>query len=114
MGTRAGIRFADEWGDSYHVYRGHDGVPENVLPDIQAAIDKAKGRWDGSEVGCLVTLFLTMHWNVDKSRLPDYELTKGFHGDESYRFNVRWQQAEGHKGMGSPPGKWVASMLGGV
>lgn len=92
MGTRATILFKSEY-DEFHVYRGHDGYPENVIADIEATIEKAKGRWSGSEGELLVTLFLAMHYDFDKDRLPYYNITAGVHGDESYRYLVIWNSA---------------------
>lgn len=94
MSTRATIRFTDG-DDEYFVYRSHDGFPDNILADLEELTKKAKGRWSGSEIGCLVTLFLAMGYDYNKSRLPYYELTTSFHGDESYQFWVIWNDAAG-------------------
>lgn len=92
MGTRATIRFKDKW-DEFFVYRGNDGFPENVLKDIKEVIEAKKKSWSGSECGVLATCFLG--WNFDKKeRLPDYELTKSFHGDESYRYFVDYNEKD--------------------
>lgn len=99
MSTRATIRFRDAY-DTFFVYRGHDGHPENVLPDIESVIEKAKGRWSGSECGTFVTLFLGTHFR-ENQRLPDYEMTSEFHGDESYRYFVEWNPDEK---------KWIARL----
>lgn len=88
MSTRATIKFTDE-NEIFFVYRGHDGFPENILPDISNAIQKSKGRWSEPMVYMLVTFFIGMHFDIEK-RLPDYEITSGFHGDESYRYSVAW------------------------
>lgn len=93
MGTRATIQFKDR-GETYFVYRGHDGYPENVEADIKEVLQKIKGRWSEPELGTLVTCFLTMLFNPEKERLPDYELTPCFHGDESYRYFVEWDDKE--------------------
>lgn len=88
MGTRATIRFK-EGDDEYFVYRGHDGYPEIVKTDIESFLKAIKGRWSEPELGTLVTCFLG--WYFDKTlRLPDYELTTCFHGDESYCYYVEW------------------------
>lgn len=50
MSTRASIRFIDEYADVIYVYRGHDGFPEIVEPDIDRVLSIASGRWSGSEV----------------------------------------------------------------
>jgi hypothetical protein len=89
MSTRATIRFSDS-DDEYFVYRGHDGYPNNILSDLEEVIKKSNGRWSGSEIGCLVTLFLAMGYDYNTKRLPYYELTTSFHGDESYRYWVTW------------------------
>jgi hypothetical protein len=91
MGTRATIRFK-EGDEEYYVYRGHDGYPENVDRDIREVLELIKGRWSGSEVGTLVSFFLG-HFFEEKQRLPDYDLTPSFHGDESYRYYVEWDSA---------------------
>lgn len=93
MGTRATIKFT-EGEDLYYIYRGHDGYPENVLADIEATIKEADGRWGNPEIGCLVTLFLAMGYDFKKMRLPYYDLTSCFHGDESYRYFVNWNNKE--------------------
>ena len=98
MSTRMTIQFQDEFGDTFHVYRHCDGFPEDRLPEIQKVIEKAKGRWSGSEVGMLVSMFLGEMY-VKGQRLPDYELTPEFHGDESYKYYVRYID-----------GEWVASV----
>ena len=88
MGTRATIQFKDR-GDIFYVYRGHDGHPENVLADIEKVISETKGRWSGAETELLVTCLL-MGANNPNSRIPDYNITGSFHGDESYRYYVEW------------------------
>jgi hypothetical protein len=93
MGTRATIKFSDD-EEVYFVYRGHDGFPDNVLSDITATLEKAKGRWSNPELGCLVTLFLAMGYDYEKHRLPFYDLTTSFHGDERYRYYVDWDGKE--------------------
>lgn len=98
MSTRATIEFTD--GDEiYYVYRGHDGFPKNILQDIKACIEKSKGRWSNPELGTLVTLMLAMHWDWQKTRLPDYEMTSTFHGDDSYRYYVKWNGKEYEYGV---------------
>ena len=92
MSTRATIKFTD--GDeTFFVYRGHDGFPENILPDISAAIQKSRGRWSEPMCCMLVTFFLGMHFDIEK-RLPNYEITSDWHGDESYRYSVSWVESE--------------------
>ena len=88
MGTRATIRFKDEY-EEYYVYAGHDAYPENVIPDIESVIKKKKNSWSGSECGSLVSCFLGEAYEPDK-RIPFYELTKGWHGDESFKYSVEW------------------------
>jgi len=88
MGTRATIRFKDEY-EEYYVYAGHDGYPENVLNNIEHIIDKKEKSWSGSECGTLVSCFLGQAHEENK-RLPFYEMTTGFHGDESYKYFVNW------------------------
>ena len=88
MGTRATIRFKYD-DEEYYVYRGHDGYPENVDKDIKEVLEKIKGRWSEPELGTLATFFLGYYFDP-KMRLPDYELTPSFHGDESYKYYVTW------------------------
>jgi hypothetical protein len=89
MSTRATIKFTD--GDeTYYVYRHCDGFPDIVIHDIQYSIDKSNGRWSGAETGCLVTMFLALNYDPDKKRLPEYHISSGFAGDESYRYLVKW------------------------
>ena len=93
MSTRATIKFTDECGDSFYVYRGHDGFPDIILPDIKTTIDKATGRWGGSGIGQLLSLFFGEAYR-GKSRIQEYELTTDFHGDESYRYFVDFVDKE--------------------
>ena len=89
MSTRATIEFKAD-GESIFVYRHCDGFPDVIIPDIEAAIEKARGRWSEPEPGILVTMFLAMHYDPDKSRLPDYWVSTGVAGDESYLYRVVW------------------------
>jgi hypothetical protein len=100
MSTRATIRFKDRW-DEYYVYRGHDGHPENVLADIDETIALAKGRWSGSGIGQLISLFLATSGDV-RQRIQDYEITTAFHGDESFRYFVNWDDDKG---------QWVSGVI---
>jgi hypothetical protein len=93
MSTRATIKFQDKW-DTYYVYRHCDGFPENILPDIKDTIKSCNGRWSCSELGQLVSCFLGKNYN-DKSRIQDYEITPCFHGDESYKYYVKWIDDKG-------------------
>lgn len=88
MSTRATIQFSDTF-DTFFVYRHSDGHPQNVIADLESVIEKARGRWSGSECGTLVSFFLGSHFK-ENERLPDYEMTSAFHGDESYRYFVKW------------------------
>ncbi|KAA0888721.1 hypothetical protein [Oryzomonas rubra] len=73
------------------MYRGHDGHPENVLADIEEVLEKVKGRWSGPECELLVTFFLGVtFFKSANSRVPDYQITSSFHGDESYRYYVEY------------------------
>ena len=90
MGTRATIKFIDDY-EEYYLYRGHDGFPDIVMNDLYKIIDKKKNSWSGSECGTLVSCFLGETYNLD-NRLPDYELTAGFHGEESYIYEVIWSK----------------------
>lgn len=92
MSTRATIRFKDEY-DEYFVYRHSDGFPEIILPHLQELIDKSRGRWSGSELGTMVAFFFGLRFDINK-RLPDYDLTASFHGDESYQYYFDWNVAE--------------------
>lgn len=90
MSTRATIEFTDG-GHKFYVYRGHDGFPDVILPDIKKVIDLTRNRWSEPEVELLVTAFIGVYFKVEK-RLPDYEITEAFHGDESYKYYVRWNK----------------------
>lgn len=89
MSTRATIRFSDEFDTEFYVYRHSDGYPDSILPDIGEALAKAERRWSGSGCGILVSFFIGLHFR-ENERLPSYELTSAFHGDESYRYYVEW------------------------
>jgi len=88
MSTRATIQFKDRY-NTFYVYRHCDGFPENILPDIETVVEKAKGRWSDPECGMLVSFFLGTHFK-EKNRMPDYEMTSSWHGDESYRYHVEF------------------------
>jgi hypothetical protein len=103
MSTRATIEFCDEYGDKFYIYRGHDGFPETVLADLRKVINKAKGRWSGGgSMGLLISMFFGEMYN-GKLRLQDYELTTGFHGDESYEYLVTYKASD----------FWIAEVVGG-
>ena len=87
MSTRATIEFSDHM-KKFYAYRHCDGYPEQVMPDIMSAIKKSRGLWGEPEVGLLVSFFIGLHFRHEQ--LPDYEFTSGFHGDESYRYFVRY------------------------
>jgi len=91
MSTRATIIFSCD-DEEYYAYRHSDGFPENVQEDIRDAIRTAKGRWSEPELGLFVTLFLAKGYDYNKDRLPDYEITPCFHGDESYRYYCRYNK----------------------
>lgn len=93
MSTRATIKFSD--GDEqYYVYRDCDGFPENILPDLRRSIDVQEAcRYGSAECGMLVTHFLGLTYVVNV-RVPDYEITKCFHSDESFRYYVTWDNKE--------------------
>lgn len=92
MSTRCTIRFRYD-DEEFFVYRHSDGFPDIVIPDIEAAIEKSNGRWLVC-ASLLVTLFLADNFDSQKDRLPEYEITSGFHGDESYLIHVDWNEAE--------------------
>lgn len=89
MSTRATIKISDNH-QGFYIYRGCDGMPENVLPDIQEVLAKIKGRWSEPEPELVVTAFLTLKWDFNKERIPDYMITSNFHGDESYDYYIKW------------------------
>lgn len=88
MSTRATIQFSDEY-DTFFVYRHCDGYPESVMPDLQSVIERTARSWSGSECGTLVSVFLGLQFR-ENERLPRYEMTSGWHGDESYQYHVEW------------------------
>jgi len=92
MATRAIIRFKDE-KDEYYVYAGHDGYPTNILPEIESIIQKAHRKRVFAGCGCLVAWFLGETYE-ESNAMPFYEMTSGFHGDESYRYLVDWDAKE--------------------
>jgi hypothetical protein len=96
ISTRATIEFREPypWGDTYYVCRHCGGFPENIVRDFNAAFKKSKGRWSGQELGFFVTLFLAMHYNYNEERLPGYEITSGFHGNECYKYYVEFDDVE--------------------
>jgi len=90
MGTRATIKFTDDYGTSYFVYRGHDGFPDVIRPDIEKAIEITTRRFKGSsEIGQLLSIFFGETYSQTR-RVQEYELTEDFHGDESYKYYVEF------------------------
>lgn len=89
MPTRATIEFSDH-RKKFYVYRHFGGYPEQVMPDIMSAIEKSRGLWGEPEVGLLVSFFIGLH--SKEERIPDYEITSGFHEDENYRYFVKYNQ----------------------
>ena len=88
MSTRATIQFKDR-DEVYFVYRHCDGFPEDVLPDIEAAINR-NSLLSGVQAGHLVSLLLGMTFRPGE-RVQSYEMTTSFHGDESYIYFVEWK-----------------------
>jgi len=95
MSTRANIRFEDG-SDFICIDRSHDGFPENVLQDIQQAIDLCEHRFSGEETGQLVSAFLGLHFDRNR-RVQTYELCIGYEraGDESYCYRVYYCRESG-------------------
>ena len=92
MGTRATIEINDSYGGIFYVYRGHDGFPEIIIPDVQAAIDLLESRnFRGAEASHLTTVLLGRQYDEQNS-VPDYEITSGWHGDESYRYACHYDK----------------------
>ena len=89
MSTRATIKFSDDL-ETYFVYRHCDGFPEDVEPDVLAAIERNK-HLSGSNAGHLVSVLLGMTFRPNE-RVQSYEMTTGFHGDESYQYFVQWDE----------------------
>lgn len=92
MGTRASIKITDR-NDTFWVYRGHDGFPENILPDLQKVAEDITLRVSGPDAAMFTTRLIA-EWNHEKYRLPNYELTTGRHGDESYDYTCRWDETQ--------------------
>ena len=92
MSTRANIKFSDKW-DTFYLDRSHDGFPDNILPDINEAIEGCRGRWSGSELGQLVTFFLGIHFDR-KTRIQNYEPCSGPAGDVNHQYWVKWDSGK--------------------
>jgi hypothetical protein len=91
MGTRASIKFTDGH-ETFFVYRGHDGFPEVVRPDIEKALLKHEQNvFHAPECGLLVATFFGVNYKPEQ-RLQDYEMTTSVHGDESYRYEIAWHE----------------------
>jgi len=102
MSTRATIKFSDG-NDEYFIYRHHDGYPDgDIIPDLEKTILKTKGRWSDPDVGMMTTAFLCMNNDFEKERIPSYEITPCFHGDESYIYHLTWNEKTD---------KWECGML---
>jgi len=93
MSTRATIEFKDG-SEKVYIYRGHDGFPEDILPDIERAIKiNIQSRFGSAEIGQLIAVFLGETYEP-KTRVQNYEITTAFHGDESYRYFVEYNDNE--------------------
>lgn len=92
MSTRATIKFAYD-DEEYYVYRHCDGYPDWIFSDFRKVKSAAKRRWSEPELGMFVTFFLGYLFDKNKT-LPDYEITPCFHGDESYRYYVTFNNGE--------------------
>ena len=97
MSTGATITVEDESGTKFYIFRSHDAFPDIVLPDLQATIEKAKGRWDGSEIGQIMAIFMGLT-NCPKSRIQDYEIYPE-EMDGCYSYQLKYID-----------GEWVASV----
>ena len=91
MSTRATINICDGQ-ENYFVYRHCDGFPDIIEPDILAAIERNK-LLSGSNPGHLVSVLLGMTFRP-KERVQNYEMTTAFHGDESYKYFVKWNDKD--------------------
>jgi hypothetical protein len=91
MSTRATIMISAP-EETYFIYRHCDGFPNTVLPDIHDAV-KRNSLVAGPAAGHLVALLFGAAYDKAE-RVQNYEMTTGFHGDESYRFLVRWDKRE--------------------
>jgi hypothetical protein len=89
MSTRATIKFSNR-DETYFVYRHCDGFPDIILEDIKDTIELSENRWSEPQLGLLVTLFLAKGYEFKEERLPNYEITNCFHGDESYKYFIEW------------------------
>lgn len=92
MGTRATIEIRDEFGDCFYVYRGHDGFPETILPDVQGAIDLLAARRFGSPSADHLTTVLIGRLYDEKKSVPSYIITDGWHGDESFKYACHYDK----------------------
>ena len=92
MRTRATIEIKDKEGDTFYVYRGHGGTPENVLPDLARVIAcLANPGFCSPEVAHSVTVLLG-ELCAPRQRVPTYEITYGWHEDESYRYKCHYDK----------------------
>ena len=95
MSTRATIRIGS--GDEvYYLYRHSDGHPDNVLSDIGNVVVTLNRRCvhTNDDPAMIATAMVAYGWRFDATRLPNYEITSAFHGDESYRYYIRWDKAQ--------------------
>lgn len=97
MSTSATITFEDEFGVKFHIFRSHDAFPDVILPDLQETIEKAKGRWDGSEIGQMIAIFMGITYRPD-SRIQDYEIYPQ-EMDGSYSYQLKYID-----------GSWISSL----
>ena len=88
MSTRATIKLSDG-SETYYIYRHCDGYPECIMADIKKVINISKDRWSYANFGQFISLFLGTFFNP-KHSVQDYEITDCFHGDESHRYSITW------------------------
>jgi len=97
MSTSATITFEDEFGVKFHIFRSHDAFPDVILPDLQETIEKAKGRWCGSDIGQMMAMFMGLTFRPN-SRIQNYEICP-YEIDGNYSYQLKYIN-----------GNWVASL----
>jgi hypothetical protein len=87
MSTRATVKVHDE-NETYYLYCGHDGFPENIEISVNYALEVCEDLIVGAGYFAAALISCGNKIEIERGQNLFFELTTGFHGDESYLFEV--------------------------
>lgn len=93
MSTRAIIEFSDKH-NTFLLDRSHDGFLDIVLDDIKLTLKESLNRWSEPELGCLISLFISITYDYKNERLPKYEIISSIPNDVDYEYFVIYNYKE--------------------